>query len=410
MGSGNLTIGWKYVSSADDSVERYDTSGKLLSITSRTGVLLALTYSDAATPSSIAPQAGLVIAVTDSFGRQLTFTYDTKSRVASATDPAGSSYTLAYDESTSTVLAGQPLGNNLTSITYPDGAKRRFYYNEPGKVGANLPNHLTGIEDESTNRFMSVYYTSWGGVYRSEQAGGANKITLTFATNAATVTSYVADANTPATSTTYSYTPVKGVNKIQALSAPCSGCNTDHKAATYDANGNIATRTDFNNNQTSYSYDLTRNLETSRTEAFGTPRAQTTTTQWNSTYRLPTQIDEPGRRTTFTHDASGNVLTRTVLDTATSESRTWAYTYNTVGQVLTADGARTDVSDITTYAYYTCTTGYQCGQIETITDALGHVTTYNAYNAHGQPLTITDPNGVVTTLTYDLRPATCVSG
>ena len=33
----------------------------------------------------------------------------------------------------------------------------------------------------------------------------------------------------------------------------------------------------------------------------------------------------------------------------------------------------------------------------------GHVTTFNTYNAYGQPLTITDPNGVVTTLTYDAR-------
>ena len=34
---------------------------------------------------------------------------------------------------------------------------------------------------------------------------------------------------------------------------------------------------------------------------------------------------------------------------------------------------------------------------------IGHITTYNTYNAHGQPLTITDPNNVVTTLTYDAR-------
>jgi len=34
---------------------------------------------------------------------------------------------------------------------------------------------------------------------------------------------------------------------------------------------------------------------------------------------------------------------------------------------------------------------------------MGQVTTFNTYNAHGQPLTITDPNGVLTTLTYDLR-------
>jgi YD repeat-containing protein len=61
------------------------------------------------------------------------------------------------------------------------------------------------------------------------------------------------------------------------------------------------------------------------------------------------------------------------------------------------------VVDKTTYAYYTCTTGIQCGQLNTITNAAGQITTYNTYNSHGQPLTITDPNGVVTTLTYDSR-------
>jgi YD repeat-containing protein len=55
------------------------------------------------------------------------------------------------------------------------------------------------------------------------------------------------------------------------------------------------------------------------------------------------------------------------------------------------------------WEYYTCTTGCECGQLHTVTNAAGQTTTYNTYNAHGQPLTITDPNGVVTTLTYDLR-------
>jgi YD repeat-containing protein len=99
----------------------------------------------------------------------------------------------------------------------------------------------------------------------------------------------------------------------------------------------------------------------------------------------------------------GNVLTKTITDPATSVSRTWTYTYDSYGRRLTAKGPRTDVSSTTTYAYYTCTTGYQCGQLYTVTDPVGNITTYNTYNAHGQPLTITDPNGVVTTLTYDAR-------
>jgi RHS repeat-associated protein len=71
--------------------------------------------------------------------------------------------------------------------------------------------------------------------------------------------------------------------------------------------------------------------------------------------------------------------------------------------VLTEDGPRSDVSDVTTYTYYSCNTGYECGQVHTITNAVGHVTTYHSYNAHGQPLTLSDANGVMTTLTYDAR-------
>ena len=66
------------------------------------------------------------------------------------------------------------------------------------------------------------------------------------------------------------------------------------------------------------------------------------------------------------------------------------------GCVLTAQAPRTDVNSTRTYAYYGCTSGAQCGQVQTVTDELGHVTTFNTYSAYGQPHTITDPNGVVT--------------
>jgi RHS repeat-associated protein len=92
-----------------------------------------------------------------------------------------------------------------------------------------------------------------------------------------------------------------------------------------------------------------------------------------------------------------------VLDTATSASRTWTLTYNSLGQVQTVDGPRTDVSDITTYTYHTCTTGYQCGQVHTIKNALNQIVEFDTYNALGQPLTIIDANGVQIALTYDVR-------
>ncbi len=89
-----------------------------------------------------------------------------------------------------------------------------------------------------------------------------------------------------------------------AVGSTCPGC-TEPKSATYDANANLASKRDFNNNLTCYAHDLTRNLETVRVEGFApsvascpanlasyTPasgtRERTITTTWHSTFRLPT--------------------------------------------------------------------------------------------------------------------------
>lgn len=102
-------------------------------------------------------------------------------------------------------------------------------------------------------------------------------------------------------------------------------------------------------------------------------------------------------------EASCHQTAKTLTDTATSVSRIWSWTYTSAGQLETENGPRTDVSDISTYAYYSCITGSQCGQLHTVTNALGHITTYDTYNAHGQPTRITDANGLVTALVYDAR-------
>ncbi|MEW8057606.1 MAG: RHS repeat-associated core domain-containing protein, partial [Candidatus Thiodiazotropha sp.] len=77
--------------------------------------------------------------------------------------------------------------------------------------------------------------------------------------------------------------------------------------------------------------------------------------------------------------------------------RTTSYTYTAQGQVETIDGPRLDVSDITTYGYDTQ------GNRISITNALSQVTQVTAHDAAGRPLTSVDPNGLTTTLNYDLR-------
>ena len=58
----------------------------------------------------------------------------------------------------------------------------------------------------------------------------------------------------------------------------------------------------------------------------------------------------------------------------------------------------------TTYAYYVDTTAdHTLGDLQTVTNAKNQVTSYTKYNKHGQVLESSDPNGVVTVNTYDLK-------
>ena len=412
--SGTL-IGWRYTVAADDSVETYSATGKLLTIADRAGRTQTLTYNlPAASGGDDDPET--LDAVTDATGRQLRFSYDTQNRIATVSDPAGGIISYGYDAQ-----------SNLVSVTYPDGHSKTYHYNEPEHtVGANLPHALTGITDENGDRYATYAYDATGKAISTGHAGGAGLHTLAYSPNGTTVTDPLGTART------YSFQTILGVVKSTGQSQPGgSGCGPASSATTYDANGNVASRADFNGHKTCYAYDLARNLETARVEALAsatacpsnpatyTPAAGTAQrkilTEWHPSFRLPVKITEAGRETSFVYDAHGNVTSNTIKDTILNTARTWTTTYTyhaSVPGVLVQkveNGPRTDVSDLTTTAYYApdaaCTGGhFGCrAQVESVTNALGHITHITRYNAHGQPEVIIDPNGLVTTLAYDAR-------
>ncbi len=400
-----VRTGWRYTIAADDSVETYSTSGKLLSIADRTGRTQTLVY-DLPFTSGGDDDPETLDSVTDDTGRQLVFTYDEQKRISTLTDPLGGSTSYGYDAQ-----------NNLISVTFPDGSGKTYHYNEPEHTaGADLPHALTGITDENGDRYAIFTYDANGKAISTGHAGGADLFTM----------SYNGDVSTTVTDPlgaqrTHNLTTILGVVKSTGQSQPGgSGCGPAASAMTYDANGNIASYTDFNGNQTTYVYDLARNLETSRTEGLtatgaATPQSRTTTTEWHLVFRLPVKITEPGRETIIAYDSHGNVTQSTMKDIATNATRTWATTYTyhaSIPGVLVQkvmDGPRTDVADLTTIDYYapdaSCMGGhFGCrGQVRQITNALGHVTLYGEYDPNGRITQMTDPNGGVTTMTYTSR-------
>ena len=376
------------VTDDQDNVETYNSAGVLQSITSRAGVVQAVAYDT----------NGRLSGVTDSFGNLLAITRDGSEHIRSVAVNSATSIQYTYAAS-------------LASVEYQDGTNRSYTYGN-----MSFPSALTAETDEAGNQYSTWGYDSLGRAASSQEALGADATTLTYNSNGT-----VAVTDALGAVRTFTYARIGAVNGVASISgSQCATC-LEGAATTYDNAGWIASRTDYNGNVTCYGNDPVRGLELVRVEGFApgstcptnlssyTPASGTVqrkiSTAWGTSYRLPTLITEAARTTAFDYDGSGNLLSKTITDTTVTPnvSRTWSYTYNAYGQVLTAKGPRTDVNSTTTYTYYSCTTGSQCGELNTVTDPVGNVTTYDAYSAYGKPLSITDPNAVATTLTYDAR-------
>jgi RHS repeat-associated protein len=357
--TNGATTGWQ-LTLPDDSVETYLIGGQLASITTRAGLTTTLSYNGSLD----------VTSVRGPFGHTMTFTYNANNQVATMTAPDGGVYAYTYDAN-----------NNLTSVTYPDRTKKQYAYGN-----ASFPNALTAIIDELGNTYTTIAYDAQGRATSSQHAGGADLTSVTYNANGS---STVTDAN----GNSYTLGAVSEFGLMQASSLTgAPEPSIGGQAFTYDANGFLASRTDFDGNVTAYTHDARGDLLT-QTDASGTALARTTATAWLGNFHLPAQTVEPsGRTTNFTYDARGNLLRKTV--TANGLARIWSYTYNAAGQVLTATDPDGNV---------TCTTYDAKGDVATMTDALGHVTRFTSYDGAGRLLGMTDPNGLVTTFTYDPR-------
>jgi YD repeat-containing protein len=381
--------GWMLSVAAGDRTEMYDAGGRLLSISERAGLTQQLLYD---------PQ-GRLRSVFSAFGRQLSFEYGPDGHVIAMhdPDPQSSVHTYAFQ------------GGNLASVTYPDGTVRSYVYDD-----LRFPHALTGLIDENGVRLATWGYNEYGRPNSSEHAGGVDRVQISYAPGDTFMSPLrITDARN--TTHTYFYDFTNRVARAVAISPACDKCGLPRNSQ-FDTNGNRTLVTDFNFVDTSYTYDLQRNLQTQRVDASNVAATRRfTNTQWHPQFRLPVVVAEPLRRTTYAYDDHGNVTRKTIEATsdangslgfsapANGPARTWTYTYTYSSVVpghvvrLVVDGPRTDVADQTTYDWD------EQGNLASITNALGDVTTLPFYDEHGRLRAIIDPNGLGTMLTYDPR-------
>jgi YD repeat-containing protein len=269
--------GWLFTD-ANGVEEIYDTQGKLLSSQDRNDQTTTFTYNT----------EGELATVTGPYGDTLVYHY-TDGRITSITTPEGD---LGY---------GYDAEGRLDRVTYVDGSERHYHYED-----ANFPYHLTGITDENNARFATWAYDEQGRAILSEHADGAERVEFAYNPDGTTT---VTDAN--GAERTYHFTVQQGQIKVDHIDGDrCATCaNGGVKSYTYDANGFVASQSDWNGNVTSYTRDA-QGRELSRTKGAGTPQARSVTTTWDSALNKPLSVSEPGRIIEYRYSPEGRLLSR----------------------------------------------------------------------------------------------------
>ena len=428
-------------------------STPVVAIQEMTGYQQTLSYLDTGTVTL--PDASVYLRAVDSFGRVIQISDNSTS--ASVGDRRPHSVELPdsddYDykllfENFQTPVGWFPYRRSYDTYAYPT----TYLYGESSLAPSGLTYALTGIVDANGDRFASYGYDATGRAVMTTHAGNAEKTDLVFNSNGSTT---VTTANG---SVTYAKAVVNGLAKTAGVSQPAgAGCSAANSSSTFDANGNLASREDFNQHRSCYKSDA-RNLQISKVEGLANtascsaviPDAATLpagsrkiSMQWHPAWRVPNRVAEPGRITTIvyngqsdpatgqlascvtpTYGQNGTVTLATgtlpiavacrstqqaTTDTdgskgfaATADAavplRTTSYTYTELGQVLTA---RDSLGRTTTYSYYTePAPGHAKGDLKTLTDPLSHVTTYTNYDSAGRLIESVDPNGLKTQYMY----------
>ena len=384
--------------------------------------LTSIVYRGGYTQTFTTDSYGAPSQIVDSYGRKLTITwnYYTPPPVG---DPSGcTNYCAVVPVSIKEI--GLPTGAKLTYAyeSYP-GVASAFsgafvarmtsakLLNSAGTalksetyVYENLqyPEHLTGIVDANGGRYSTFAYDAEGRAISTEHAGGVDKYTIAYdpPDNLPNLTRTV--TNPLGKQAVYTWNADNFRRRFIGITGqPSASCPGSARSYTYDE-WFITSETDEEGRLTTYQRNA-RGLPTSITRGSGTPLATTTTIQWHASLNMPTSIATDRLTTTQTVNSKGLVSQIQQIDTTSQtvpystngQTRTWAFAYNAYGKLTSVDGPLAGTSDKVTYTYTAA------GAFKTYTNEMGKVVTATAWSGRGQPTSITDSNGVVTTLAYE---------
>ncbi|MBI1928507.1 PEP-CTERM sorting domain-containing protein [Candidatus Poribacteria bacterium] len=358
----------------------YDVVDNLTSVTDADGVVIAYTYDALGRLTEVTDDAGGVTtyaydaagnltSLTDANGNTIQYVYDAKDRLSQVIDPLGGTTAFAYD------AIGQ-----LTGVTDPLGQTTTYTY--------DALNRLIAVSDALGNTTSYAY-----------EANG-NLTSVTDAKGAITTYTYdVLDRLTQVTDgaggvTTYAYDVVGNLTSL----TDANGHVTQY---VYDTLDQISQIIDPLNRTTGFAYDLAGSL-ISRTDA----RNRATQYTYDAINRLTKIAYADGTSVQYGHNTVGDVVsmadssgtTQFAYDMLSRLTRVTDPLGQQVGYAYDPASNRTSMTypdgNVVNYAYDAN------DQLASVTDWLGNTTSYT-YDAAGQPVKTTYVNGAVVTNTYD---------
>lgn len=366
---------------------------------------------------------------------QTSLAYDSSGHLATVTDPAGRYYTLTWTGAHITAVADQtgrkvaygysPAGD-LTDVTYPDGGHEQYAYQTGTHVmtsmrtPANAAGPATAVtsmtydsvervtaQTDPTGRTTTFTYAPDGGlttgqVMVTDPSGHKDLQTYENGLLTSETKGYgTADAGTAS----YTYDPATLGVTTQ------TDADGNMQTYTYDDRGNVTSASDAEGFTTNYLYDDNNNLiEKVDADGVATVNAydqadhvaasavganqltSTTVTEANNVVESVTGNfgPEPVRTANFYYDDAAHPADRT--RSIDARGKTTKTAYDAYGDVKTVTDP---VGNVSTYGYDTTRSW-----LTSITDANTRTTSYQ-YDLRGRRTTVTDPlNGVVST-TYD---------
>ena len=375
------------ITTEDRGTERYNYLGAPTSIRDNRNVGYTFTYT-----------SNRLTRVDHSSGRYITIGWTT-GVISSIVAPNGQTYSYGYNAN-----------GRLETVTYPGGlGVKTYHYEDVTDTSA-----LTGYSIDGVRKTRYAYLPD-GRVAWSGREGAVERDTFSYGSNYTDVT------NALGHTTRYNFATINGIKRLTSIDRPAStACPAGVALTDYDTRGYPTRSVDQAGYQTLFTYSDRGELLELRSGVGPAPgnsaaNQQRTTYAWDSARSLLTRETRYGNsgsiqsETVYTYypdaDAARARLPQQIdvcaPDCTSGSKRTTAYTYsvhsNRIIQTITVDGPLVGMGDSVVYQYDTA------GNMTSVVNGFGHLTTWSGFNALGLPGQMIDPTGLSTRYTWDVK-------